>query len=233
MKNVRILILVGALVAFGFGEFERGNRMYREGRYAEAVEAYQAALRDGRSSSALHYNLGTALLRLGRYDEAETHLRAALGTLEPEMRERAHYNLGNRFLEASQESEDPRARAELLEAAVEAYKQALRVNPADIDAKWNLELALREQSNPPPMPQGGGEQEDGDGEGEDDEGEQGAAPTGAPSAGGNRSRDYADAGEMTPEQAERILRAAEQDERDLFRDKLRRGRRDSPVARDW
>ena len=38
---------------------------------------------------------------------------------------------------------------------------------------------------------------------------------------------------MTPEQAERILRAAEQSERDLYRDKLRQGRRDTPVARDW
>ena len=52
-------------------------------------------------------------------------------------------------------------------------------------------------------------------------------------AGNERRREYEDSGEMTPEQAERILRAAEQSERDLYRDKLRQGRRDTPVARDW
>src|SRR5690606_22069657 len=69
---------------FGFGDLERGNRLAGEGRYLEAVEAYSRALRDGESSPVLHYNLGTALLRLKRYDEAERHLRAALMTVEPE-----------------------------------------------------------------------------------------------------------------------------------------------------
>lgn len=38
---------------------------------------------------------------------------------------------------------------------------------------------------------------------------------------------------MTREQAERILSAVEQDERELYREKLRRGQRETPVARDW
>jgi Ca-activated chloride channel family protein len=46
----------------------------------------------------------------------------------------AHYNLGNAHL----------ARGDAA-VAVEAYKQALREAPGDRDAKWNLELALRER----------------------------------------------------------------------------------------
>jgi hypothetical protein len=38
---------------------------------------------------------------------------------------------------------------------------------------------------------------------------------------------------MTREQAERILSAAEQDERELYRQQLRRGQRERPVERDW
>jgi hypothetical protein len=38
---------------------------------------------------------------------------------------------------------------------------------------------------------------------------------------------------MSREQADRILSATEQDERQLTREKLRKGQRRTPVARDW
>jgi hypothetical protein len=40
-------------------------------------------------------------------------------------------------------------------------------------------------------------------------------------------------GGMSQEQADRILSAVEQDERDLTREKLRKGQRRTPVRRDW
>mgnify|MGYP001063761776 CR=1 FL=1 len=238
MRRIIVPAALVLLVAFGFGDLERGNRLYRQGRFQEAVEAYRAALADGEASPVLHYNLGTALLRLGQYDEAERHLRAALSTVEPDARVRAHFNLGNRFLEAARTIPDPRARAQLLDAAVEAYRQALRIDPGDLDAKWNLELALTERDQQPPVPQGGGEdQQDQDRQPQDqqDDGAGGGGgenqPSGSTQDGGERrSRDT---GALSPEQAERILSAVEQGERELQREKLRRGRRDTPVARDW
>jgi len=238
MRRIIVPAALVLLVAFGFGDLERGNRLYRQGRFQEAVEAYRAALADGEASPVLHYNLGTALLRLGQYDEAERHLRAALSTVEPDSRVRAHFNLGNRFLEAARTIPDPRARAQLLDAAVEAYRQALRIDPGDLDAKWNLELALTERDQQPPVPQGGGEdQQDQDRQPQDqqDDGAGGGGgdnqPSGSTQDGGERrSRDT---GALSPEQAERILSAVEQGERELQREKLRRGRRDTPVARDW
>ncbi|MGH7504082.1 MAG: hypothetical protein ACRELX_00450, partial [Longimicrobiales bacterium] len=47
-----------------------------------------------------------------------------------------------------------------------------------------------------------------------------------PSGGGQRE-------EMSQEQADRILSAVEQDERQLTREKLRKGQRRTPVRRDW
>lgn len=44
--------------------FEAGNRAYAQGRYREAVEAYQKASASGYASAALHYNLGNAYFRL-------------------------------------------------------------------------------------------------------------------------------------------------------------------------
>ena len=104
LEPVAALLLL-ALAGFGVGELERGNRHYRAGRYAEAAEAYTAALRDGKGSPQLHYNLGTALLQLGRMEEAETHLKQALAGVEPEVRQRALYNLGNTRYRQGQHTE--------------------------------------------------------------------------------------------------------------------------------
>lgn len=49
----------------------------------------------------------------------------------------------------------------------------------------------------------------------------------------HRPDDLGDPGEMTRDEAERLLGAIEQAERELQRSKLRKGRRDTPVARDW
>jgi len=49
-----------------------------------------------------------------------------------ELRQFAHYNLGNTHFSQTE-----------WEAAVEAYKEALRLEPDDLNAKYNLELALQ------------------------------------------------------------------------------------------
>ena len=220
-------------LGFGIGDLERGNRHYRAGRHAEAVAAYRAALEGGRGSPQLHYNLGTALLATGRMDEAESHLKQALAGLDPELRQRALYNLGNRFLTTARQGGE--TSLQQFDAAVEAYKQALRIAPGDAAAKWNLELALREREEqerrtpPPPEPQEEQAQDQDPQEGGGGGGQQ-------PQQSGGEGEQAGSANEMqpmTPEQAERILSAAEEDERDLAREKLRRGQRPTPVLRDW
>lgn len=237
MKPVRGTIALTAaliLAGFGWGDEERGNRLFREGRFAEAVEAYREALADG-ETPALHYNLGTALLRLGRYEEAERHLLASLGTVEPDLRQRAYFNLGSRYLEAARAETETEARRTLLGGAVEAYKQALRLEPEDDDAKWNLELALEEQDELPPAPAAGGGEDEQEQQSQDSESEPDGPPQpGSSGAAGEERRQAIPApGELTREQAERILSAVEQDERDLYREKLRSGRRERPVLRNW
>jgi Ca-activated chloride channel homolog len=226
------LLLVTLLVtsAAVFGGLERGNRLYRAGQYAEAVEAYRAALGTRADGPVLRYNLGTALLHLGNYAEAEEYLRSALDRVEPQQRGLVHYNLGQRFLEEARLSPDPAASAALYDAAVEAYREALRLQPRDADAKWNYELALRERDEQ--QTGGGGDDEDD----RDQDPQEGGEGTGAGSPG-RSDRDPAagpgDHAPMTQEQAERLLSAIEQDERELLRDRLRQGPQERPPARDW
>ena len=219
----------------GPGDVERGNRHYRAGRYKEAVEAYEAALRDGNDSRELRYNLGTALLRLGKYDEAEQQFHDALEAVDPDLRERTFYNLGNRFLDAALGEGDGQAKGPLLDAAAEAYRRALRIDSQDPAAKWNLEMSLREQEQNQQPSQGGNQNPQGNpkpqDQQQDGQGGSGGSSTDQPQPE-PRPGD-SDRVPLTREQADRVLSAVEQDERDLTREKLRKGQRRTPVRRDW
>ncbi len=242
------LALAAALVAFSIGDKERGNRLYRAGKYAEAAAAYAQALKNGDDSPELHYDYATALLQLGRYEEADQHFKAALRNVEPSLREKTLYNLGNRYLyqvyqaraqaaaparaqagagaasapgAASAESVDTKP---LLDGAVKAYEQALRIDPHDGFAKWNLELALKQQKQ---AGGGGAQQNKGGGGGGGSKQNPSPRPQGS---GGNGPTSR---GQMNQAQADRILSAAENDERQLYKEKVRKGNREVPVARDW
>jgi Ca-activated chloride channel homolog len=241
VRTAVLLLVVLAVTGSGIGDLERGNRLYREGRYDEAAAVYERIVADGTAAPQVHYNLGTALLALGRFDDAQRHFEIALQGVEPELRQRTFYNLGNRFLEEGRAEGDVQREGALLDAAIEAYRSALRMAPHDVEAKWNLELALREreeneqrqQSMPQqPDPQSG--QDDDEEQQQQAEGAGGAAgPSQAPAGEGGDAGTTMDQQPMSQEQADRILNAIEQDERDLTREKLRRGQRETPVLRDW
>ncbi|MGK7311372.1 MAG: tetratricopeptide repeat protein [Candidatus Longimicrobiales bacterium M2_2A_002] len=235
-RALALLVVVLVNTAGVLGGLERGNRLFRAGEYDAAVAEYRAALRDGEDSPVLRYNLGTALLELGRYEEAQQQLEAALEAVDPSLRQYVHYNLGQRFLEDARQSDDPRAGTALYDAAVEAYRQALRLRPDDVDAKWNYELALREREEQMQQ-QGGGGSGDDQSERPRPPGEEGGSGSGGPAEdpGGQGPPPRPRAGQqpLTPEQAARILSGVEQDERELFRDRLRQGSPQPRTARDW
>lgn len=106
----------------------------KDGKPKEAVEATDTALRLAPKEPLVRYNAGTAHLddgdRRGALTLLEKAAREARGALAPD----AWYNLGNARLASGDAA-----------GAVDAYKQALRRSPRDADAKFNLELALRER----------------------------------------------------------------------------------------
>ena len=145
----------------------------------------------------------------------------------------ATFNLGNVLFNAAN-----------LEEAIEAYKQALRINSDDPDTKHNLELALRELQQ-----QQHEEDEEGQSQAQDQPAEQPDAgqqkqPSALPdqSAGGRQNREEQDDGqrgqpqiqELTEEQARRLLDAVGRNAETLQGQSLRNeplsGR---PPARDW
>ena len=147
----------------------------------------------------------------------------------------AWYNLGNALYRAQQ-----------LEQSLEAYKQALRLAPSDADAKHNLERVLEQMQQRQQQPQEGGDEQDEE-EQEDDQrqpqpeqepqppppGEEGEEeqegeqpPPEQPQPEQEPGEPEPQPGQMTPEEAERLLDAIEEDPDEVDRQRAStRGRR--------
>jgi tetratricopeptide (TPR) repeat protein len=139
----RLLLSVAALgfvlgaCSFAAREARRGQQLYAKGSYRESYEAFQRALK-AQPNLETEFALGTSLYRLKRYEEAARAFRKT--AVAPRLQRQSYYNLGNASVRAAEESAD---KGRLLNEAVSAYEQVLRIEPGDSAAKWNLELALR------------------------------------------------------------------------------------------
>lgn len=92
MKNwLAILFLVCAgkiLAADTSAEFAAANKLYAEGKFAEAASAYDAILKTGAQSAALFFNAGNAEFKAGHHGKAIAAYRQAelLAPRDPELR---------------------------------------------------------------------------------------------------------------------------------------------------
>jgi tetratricopeptide (TPR) repeat protein len=135
--TVPLLILLGDGCARGSLDARKGERLYAAGDYAGSAKALDRALAAD-STPVRAYNSGNAYYRLKRYEDAAARYRYA--ATRRELRQPSVFNLGNALVRAA---EDAPERGQLLLDAVGAYEEALRLDPGDQDAKWNLELALQ------------------------------------------------------------------------------------------
>jgi tetratricopeptide (TPR) repeat protein len=113
-------------------------------KYAEAAKAYQEALQKQPTFTPGAFNLGNALVQQKQYDAARKVMsNAAKTSKDPIIQGGANYNTGNTYMSEQQ-----------WQQAVDAYKQSLRKNPQDADAKYNLSYALEKLKQQ--QQQGGG-----------------------------------------------------------------------------
>lgn len=134
-----IVALTPLLVAFTWpGTVEwlctRGIKQYNAGDFRKAGESFEHALEPDPGNATLQFNRGAALYREESYAEAAEAFTSATSSGDGQLGTDAAYNLGNAQFRAGD-----------YKSAIEAYKQALRRDPADAQAKYNLELALRKQ----------------------------------------------------------------------------------------
>ena len=112
----------------------KGTRQYNKGNYEQAISRYEQALQAVAGQFEATYDLGNALYKAERFDRAEqTMQQAAADSLRTDdERAEAFYNLGNAQFKQQKYKE-----------ALESYKQSLRLNPADMEAKYNYAYTKR------------------------------------------------------------------------------------------
>ena len=107
----------------------RGNKCMAQGTYFEAVDIFRGLLELDPHHAVVHNNLGAALSKLSRFQEAEKYFRSAT-KIRPDFVD-AHSNLGMvlRWRGYFHDSE-------------KSLRRALKLNPSHLDARVNLGMTL-------------------------------------------------------------------------------------------
>ena len=110
--------------------------------FTEAEVRYKKAIKtkDEKYLEA-EFNLGDALFKQGRYDDARQKFESIIEDPKtpPTIKGYAHFNIGNAHLQEF--AQDPQENKDKIDESIESYKQALRMNPKDANARFNLEFA--------------------------------------------------------------------------------------------
>lgn len=110
----------------------RGNKQYEKGNFSEADVQYKKALEKNPQNTKASFNLGASQYRQENWEDATTSFTGSALNFENDTPTKAEsfYNLGNTLMKQQKYQE-----------SIEAYKQSLRLNPKDEDARYNLAYA--------------------------------------------------------------------------------------------
>ncbi len=141
-KFLVILLILCGLPAFAQADkhdVRAGNRKFSRGRFKESEIDYRKAVLKDSTSVTANYDLASALYRQEDWAGAAKALERVKE--QPGLPAQYHYNAGDAALQQQD-----------YQAAVEAFRQALLLDPADLDAKENYIYAKKMLQNQ----QGGG-----------------------------------------------------------------------------
>jgi Ca-activated chloride channel homolog len=141
---MKILLLIASLylsvLAFAQNATEsivKGNQLYQQSQFDLAEAQYRKALEYEPDNEKAKYNLANSLQKQNKYDEAAKLLQNLAGSSKDNsLKSAAYYNQGVAYTKMKD-----------LDASIESYKKALRLNPNDKEARENLEKALLQKKN--------------------------------------------------------------------------------------
>ena len=203
------------------GLVRKGNREFRRENFEKSVDSYQRALQHDSTSFEAKYDLASALYRTERYDKAEKTLLGIVNDTTRTELERGEvaYNLGNTQFAQQKYKE-----------ALSSYRQAMRCNPNDEDAKFNYAFTKRliqqqEQQQQQQQNQDQNQDQNKDNQdkqnNQDQQNEQNQQqPQNQDNKEEQQQGEQPQEGAMTPEQQEALLQAIQAEE-DKTQDKLK------------
>ena len=112
---------------------KKGNDFYSNKKFNDAEVEYRKSIEKDKQSFAGKFNLGDALYKQGKFDDA-TKIFTELGTQAKSKEDLAkvNHNLGNSLLKQEKYKE-----------SAEAFKKALTLNPKDEETRYNMAYALK------------------------------------------------------------------------------------------
>ncbi|NOZ60815.1 MAG: tetratricopeptide repeat protein [Calditrichaeota bacterium] len=151
MRRLTVLIFVMLILPTmlpaqpGRKQVLEGNKLYAEKKFDKANNKYRDAQIEDPNNPVIHFNIGNALYQKKKYEDAQKDFEKSLSVDDVMTQAKVYYNMGNVFYRLGK-----------LPESILAYTQALKLNPEDEDAKYNLEFVrkkLKEQAKKQPQNQ--------------------------------------------------------------------------------
>jgi Ca-activated chloride channel homolog len=249
-KEMRRFLATTALIFFCFScigwiwhdpaakKNKEGVKLYKEGKIPDAFLKWQDARIDSPDREELRYNIGNALYEQGQYENALGAYEESFSSKNTELNAKTYYNIGNSLYRIGK-----------LPEAIESYEKALDIDQDDEDAKYNIEFIkkkMKQEQEKQDRQQGESRQqqdreESGQGEEEkfeEQKEEDRRAEAGQEGSGPDKeeknARQENKEGEMSKEDALRILDAMKDDEKDLQKElRIQTGEDSYRVEKDW
>lgn len=214
---------IGATDAKGqtAGKYIReGNKLYREEKFEEAEIKYRKSLERKPDNVAGQFNLANTLYRMGKYDEASAILDTLVGNISSkEKKAKIYHNLGNNLLKNKD-----------YERSIEAYKKAMKINSEDEDTRYNLAYAMEM------LKQQKLQQQQQQNQKQDQQQDQKQSPNqdSKPQNEKEQQQQEPQRDKLSREDAERMLDALNQEEKELHKEKAKQRRVGNvKVEKDW
>lgn len=194
-----------------------GNKLYKDSLFVKAEVDYRKALELNPKSTDAMYNLGNALLMQQKGKEAMEQFTAASKIEKDKMKlAQIYHNMGV-ILQSSKQ----------LPQCIEAYKESLRNNPKDNETRYNLALAQKQLKDQQQNQQNQDQKQDDKQQNKDQQDQNKKDQQ-------NPQQPQQNQNQMSKENAEQLLNAAMQDEKNV-QDKVKKqiqvqGRK---LEKDW
>lgn len=228
-----VLFILVPLAVKGQGDrkfIRQGNREYKDQKFDESEILYRRALEKDEKSYAGEFNLGDALYKQEKYEDAARNFSKLAENEEDRARlSYLYHNLGNSLLQSNQ-----------LEESIEAYKDALRNNPADDETRHNLAFAQRmlqqqQQQQQQQQDQDQDQDQDQQDQQDQDQDQQDQDQQDQQEQNQDQQQQQQQQPQISKEDAERMLQALQQDEQKL-QEKLKKEKAKAArvrVLKDW
>lgn len=239
---LNMLFAISAFAQSGHKQVTEGNKLYAEEKYDEANNKYRDALIESPESPIVNFNIGDVQYKKRNFEEAIKSYEKSTFSDNISLQSKTYYNIGNTLYKMAK-----------LPESILAYKKALELNPEDEDAKYNLEyVRAKLKDNSEKQPQENQQQEQQEEQQQQDqqnqdteqnsEEEQQDEQEQKQSSDEQQNPDQqqeeqqeqaAEPKEISKEDAERLLNALQNEEKDLLKEQKPKRRGRPFRGKDW